>query len=171
MVERLVHLLRIHDRPTEIEALAVADLLADATGRIADTGVGPAVTIDAELPHVIGNRELLVECVAELLTNAARFGGSGTTVRVSSNGAEGWTWIRFADDGPGIPEDLLDDAFRLFRLLQPKGRYPGVGMGLPICRATAEAHAGTLRLEGGPNGGTVAVLRLVSATPPGKVAP
>jgi signal transduction histidine kinase len=44
-------------------------------------------------------------------------------------------------------------------------------MGLPICRATAEAHAGTLRLERGADGGTVAVLRLVVATAPGKVRP
>lgn len=171
MVERLVHLLRIHDRPVEIEALAVADLLAEASERTADTEGVPALTVavEGELPHVVGNRELLVECLTELLTNAARFGGDDTTVTVSSTDREGWAWIRVADDGPGVPEDLLDDAFRFFRLLQPKGRYPGVGMGLPICRATAEAHAGRLHLELGPDGGTVAVLRLVVTAPTGKV--
>lgn len=173
MVERLVHLLRIHDRPAEIEQLAFADLVDAATARLADIDGLPAVAVrvDGELPHVVGNRELLVECLAELLTNAARFGGEQTTVGISATEEEGWTWIRLADDGPGVPDDLLDDAFRLFRLLQPKGRYPGVGMGLPICRATAEAHAGTLRLERGPDGGTVAVLRLVVDAAPGKVRP
>ena len=173
MVERLVHLLRIHDRPAEVERLAFSDLLDAATTLVADVDGLPAVAVHAvgELPPVVGNRELLVECLAELLTNAARFGGEGTTVEVSATEEQGWAWVRLADDGPGVPDDLLDDAFRLFRLLQPKGRYPGVGMGLPICRATAEAHAGTLRLERGADGGTVAVLRLVVATAPGKVRP
>jgi len=161
MVERLVHLLRIHDRPAAVEPLDLTALLGDARRSADDPAAALDVRVDDDLPHVVGNAELLVEVLAELLTNAAKFGASTVDVSARSEGA--WVWIAVADDGPGIPEELREDAFRLFRLLQPKGRVPGVGMGLPIGRAIATAHGGSLVLEGREGGGTVAVLRLVAA--------
>ncbi len=56
------------------------------------------------------------------------------------------------DHGPGIAPQ---DAERVFEKFY-RGHHVGVsgaGLGLPICRAIAEAHGGTLRVEAVPDGG------------------
>jgi two-component system osmolarity sensor histidine kinase EnvZ len=66
------------------------------------------------------------------------------------------------DDGPGIPEDRREEAFRPFHRLD-EGRNlqaGGVGLGLAITRDIARAHGGDVRLEKSPMGGLRAILRL-----------
>ena len=171
MTEQLVHLLRVRDRPVPIEAASVDNLLRQAVAHAAEGEDAAALELvtDDELPAVVGNVPLLVECFTELLTNARRFADAPTVgVEVRATVEDGWVTLRISDDGPGVPPDLAEDAFRLFRLLQPKGRFPGVGMGLPIVRAIAEVHGGTAAfdvdaLRDPDQTGTTAVLRLVAA--------
>ena len=70
--------------------------------------------------------------------------------------------IAVDDDGPGIPEDRREEAFRPFHRLD-EGRNlqtGGVGLGLAIARDIARAHGGDVRLETSPLGGLRAVIRL-----------
>ena len=68
------------------------------------------------------------------------------------------------DDGPGIPDDRREAAFRPFTRLdaarnQDKGG--GVGLGLAIAQDIARAHGGAITLEKSERmGGLRAVLRL-----------
>lgn len=171
MTEQLVHFLRIRDRPVAVEAVGLDDLLRPAAAHSAEDEDAAELDLDITtvLPAVVGNSPLLVECLGELLTNARRYASERTVrVTVSAEVEAGWVTLRVSDDGPGIPAELAEDAFRLFRLLQPKGRFPGVGMGLPIVRAIAEVHGGTAAfdveaLADPDRPGTTAVLRLVAA--------
>ncbi len=66
--------------------------------------------------------------------------------------------IRVTDEGPGIPPDDQRRIFDRFVQLDPARRGQGTGLGLPIARWIAEAHAGTLVLEQtGPRGSTFCV--------------
>jgi signal transduction histidine kinase len=176
MSERLVHLLRVRERPLAMTRVGLPAIVrAAVAGSLAEHADGAAQRIDLgaldDLPAVVGNGELLTELVEELLQNAHKFAGEGAVVRLSAVVQEGWIELRVADDGAGtggIDAGLAEDAFRLFRLLQPKGQVPGVGMGLPLARAIAEAHGGTLHLEPGDAGGTVAVVRLLGAPAPAR---
>lgn len=70
--------------------------------------------------------------------------------------------ILFDDDGPGIPEDKREDAFRPFHRLDD-GRsqnVAGTGLGLTLARDFARAHGGDIRLEDSPLGGLRVRLRL-----------
>ncbi len=99
--------------------------------------------------------------LANLLENAARYGTSAeATLRL------GRSFVEFAveDDGPGIPEDKRELAFRPFSRLDDarnQDRGGGVGLGLAIAQDIARAHGGAIALEDSARlGGLRAVLRL-----------
>lgn len=98
--------------------------------------------------------------LANLIDNAA---AHGQTVRVTSTAAPaGGVWIFVDDDGPGIPEDRHEEAFRPFNRLDESRNQneKGVGLGLAIARDMARGLGGDLTLERSPMGGLRAVLRL-----------
>jgi len=70
--------------------------------------------------------------------------------------------ILIDDDGPGIPQDKREDAFRPFHRLED-GRsqnVAGTGLGLTLARDFARGHGGDIRLEDSPLGGLRVRLRL-----------
>lgn len=84
------------------------------------------------------------EILANLLDNARRHALSKVEVVVGSRDTE--VEIRVVDDGPGLPDDLVDRAFQRFASLDERG---GSGLGLPIARALARAHGGDLTYDAG----------------------
>ena len=66
------------------------------------------------------------------------------------------------DDGPGIPDDAREDAFKPFFRID-NSRNPetgGVGLGLTIARDVMRGHGGDINLDGSPAGGLRARLTL-----------
>jgi two-component system osmolarity sensor histidine kinase EnvZ len=94
----------------------------------------------------------LKRALANLVSNAA---AHAQTVRLSArrNGAR--IEILIDDDGPGIPGDQREEAFKPFSRLDESrnANRKGVGLGLAIARDTLRAHGGELRLEDSPLGG------------------
>ncbi len=169
MVERLVRLLRIGIRPLRVVPVSGHDVVVDALAVSRAEFAGGAIELDEELAvTAVADRGLLVECLAELLTNARKFAGASVAVVVSGEVRAGWVYLRVSDDGPGIPSEFAEAAFAPFRLLQAKGRFPGVGLGLATCREIARVHGGRCWIEGstppgGESSGTTVVLRLAAA--------
>ncbi|MGB0261926.1 MAG: sensor histidine kinase, partial [Henriciella sp.] len=66
------------------------------------------------------------------------------------------------DDGPGIPTDQREDAFKPFHRLNSarSQNLPGTGLGLTLARDFARAHGGDIRLEDSPLGGLRVRMRL-----------
>ncbi len=64
---------------------------------------------------------------------------------------ESWACICCEDNGPGIPEALLDRVFDPFFTTKPEGQ--GTGLGLAVVRQVAEAHGGRCGIENRPEGG------------------
>jgi signal transduction histidine kinase len=91
--------------------------------------------------------------------NAIRYGGRAT---IGVEDAADRLTIRVLDDGPGIPEQELEQAFEpFFRGEASRSRDTGgTGLGLGIARNIARAHGGELLLRNRPEGGLEAVLSL-----------
>ncbi|WP_313138046.1 ATP-binding protein [Paracoccus jeotgali] len=108
--------------------------------------------------------DLMRRAIENLINNAVRH-GTRAELRLSS----GPRHLRIAveDDGPGIPEDLREEAMRPFsRLDKARSRPQGggaAGLGLAIAADAARSHGGQLRLDQSPHlGGLRAEITLVA---------
>lgn len=107
------------------------------------------------LPDVVGDPDLLLLAIHNLLDNAIKFTAPGDTieVRASENGHE--IVIEVADTGQGIPDEELGLVWEeLYRSKQARG-VPGSGLGLPLVSAIIEKHGGSVDLRSIPSQGTV----------------
>jgi two-component system, OmpR family, osmolarity sensor histidine kinase EnvZ len=97
--------------------------------------------------------------LSNLIGNAIRYGKS---VWISATIAERLLTLIIDDDGPGIPKDKREDAFRPFVRLDNARNLDetGTGLGLAIALDIARAHGGELRLEDSPKGGLRAVVQI-----------
>lgn len=101
--------------------------------------------------------------VDNLVANAIAAGADGGVVRVDLRQTSGdrTLVLTVADDGPGIPEDFLPQAFdRFTRADDSRTALGGSGLGLALVRGTAERAGGSAALENGVGGGAVATVRL-----------
>jgi two-component system NtrC family sensor kinase len=72
-------------------------------------------------------------------------------------------FITIADNGPGIPQDILPRIFDPFFTTKEEGQ--GTGLGLPICRRIAEEHGGSISCSSSPGRGTEFTLELPVVKP------
>lgn len=94
-----------------------------------------------------------------LIENGQRY---GDTVRVSHNLMSDLVEIRIADDGPGIPDDQLEQVFAPFHRLEHSRSLDtgGHGLGLSIARSILRAHGGDVVLSNADAGGLIATVSL-----------
>jgi diguanylate cyclase (GGDEF)-like protein len=127
----------------EAEVIDLASLaeraVATAAGSTAPTQVerllvGPA--------YVMGDTRRLHEVLGHLLSNARRFSPPGATVLVLVARRARWVEVTVHDEGPGVPDDQVEVAFRKFGRLDD--RRAGMGIGLYLARGIARAHGGDL---------------------------
>lgn len=138
----------------------VADCARDAGLLAEGRGVGVEWQGDGDLPFT-GDERLLRQLLMNLLGNAVRHTPERGRVRVEIAVDPGAYDVQVVDTGPGIPESDRERIFERFVRLDASGRPPdGAGLGLPIARAIAEAHGGTLVLARSDASGSTFRLRL-----------
>jgi signal transduction histidine kinase len=90
--------------------------------------------------RINGDRELLVQLLANLVENAIRHTPDGTRIEVSLR-REGDRIIGcVADNGPGVPAGERERIFRRFYRLERSRSSPGSGLGLSMAAAISELH-------------------------------
>ncbi|MFN3932509.1 MAG: ATP-binding protein [Brevundimonas sp.] len=141
------------------QTVPVADLLAVAADNARRVGAEVEVTAPQTLTASL--RPLaLKRALANLAGNAA---AHGDHVRLGARALpSGGLEITIEDDGPGIPDDMHEEAFRPFSRLDASRNQnrKGVGLGLAIARDVARSHGGDITLGRSDLGGLRATIRL-----------
>ncbi len=161
---------RLELRPVPCEAAveeAVAAVRAHARERAVEVSAAPA---DGAGAAVLADRRRLVQVLEELLANAVSSSPRGGRVSIGpARRGRGRIRISVADEGPGIPEEVLEEIFAPFALLRLDGTEEarrGTGLGLPRAKALALAMDGRLGAESEPGRGSTFWLELPAADPP-----
>lgn len=162
------------------DAVNIHDVL-DRARRSALLGVAAEMTIeeryDPSLPLALGDANMLVQVLQNLLKNATEAaGGKGGTIRLHTyyehslrlRNAQGREQalplqIEVIDDGPGLPPEIASDIFEPFI----SGRENGTGLGLALAAKIISEHGGWISVNSVP-GRTVFRISLPLAPIPKK---
>lgn len=95
------------------------------------------------------DRDKIVQVLSNIVSNAIKYTPEGGNIYIRISYNVEWTVIRCEDDGIGVSEQDLPYIFnRLYRADKSRSRFSGgVGLGLSIAKALAEAHNGTIQAE------------------------
>jgi len=112
---------------------------------------------------VRGQNTQLTHVFINLLSNAAkamagRPPGARRAIAVKARAVDEMALVEFSDNGPGIPEDIINRIFEPFFTTRDVGK--GMGMGLSICHTIMETHQGSIRVGNRGEGGAVFTLSL-----------
>ncbi len=158
MVTQTLDFMRDASTQEAVQPVDAMALLESLQTEFQDTGSKVEIAGGVARPYP-GRPFGLRRCLPNLVDNAIRYGGHAT---VKVEDAANRLTIRVLDDGPGIQEAELEQAFEpFFRGEASRSRDTGgTGLGLGIARNIARAHGGELVLRNRPEGGLDAILTL-----------
>ncbi|MBA3506617.1 MAG: response regulator, partial [Betaproteobacteria bacterium] len=167
------------------EPVEIREVIARALESTRSTMNARGHTVSVEMPDdaawVDGDIVRLTQVLGNLLTNAAKYSGDGTQIKVVAayegevNATAREVVIRVKDSGAGIPPDMLGKIFELFRQVERRdgGAQDGLGLGLALARGLLEMHGGRIEaFSEGLGSGSEFVLRLpLMASAPARTEP
>ena len=123
-----------------------------------EEGRWPGVTFRVDfapgVPTVAADPTYVEQVVRNLLSNAAKYGGAGSTVTVTAESGEAEVLVRVLDDGPGFPAEETSRLFELFyRSPGTAASASGAGIGLFVCARLISAMGGRIWAAPRPEGG------------------
>jgi signal transduction histidine kinase len=101
---------------------------------------------------VRGDRDLLMEAVANLVDNAIKFAPDGGRVELALVRGDRETILSVTDTGDGIAEQERESVLRRFYRSDKMRNTPGVGLGLNLVAAIVKLHGFRLAIHSGPGG-------------------
>ena len=147
LVNELLSFSKAGLRPQEIKFEPVN--VAATARRVLELEAAPDGQVEVQIPEdltVMAQPELLSRALANLVRNAVRYAGPAGPITVSASRKDGAVVIAVADQGPGVPEDSLQQIFDPFFRAEPSRSRDtgGVGLGLAIVKTCVEACQGTV---------------------------
>ncbi len=145
---------------------AISEAMAALDGLIQENGVVVRVDIPQGLRPVRADRDQLMQVVINLVSNAIKFcdkseGHIEVTVGVADKGLQ----VSVADNGKGMPDDMIERVFDKFhQSIGRSGDKPqGSGLGLAICREIITFFGGKIWVANRSEGGAIFTFTLPDA--------
>jgi len=178
MLDRLLQIAEAESgaRRQSFAPVPLASVLSDIVELYDATAEAEGITLVSEIegrPIALGDKNLLTSALANLIDNALKYAGSGSTVQVRAIEERDTVALLVQDDGPGIPPTERARVVDRFYRLDQSRSLPGNGLGLSIVTAIASLHWGKLDLADASPGliARVVLPRAEAAAPPAANAP
>jgi two-component system, OmpR family, sensor histidine kinase KdpD len=153
LLSEAIHLARIDAKKLKLErqALSVREAIEAAIASLGERIVSQRISMqmEAELPDVYADRDLLIQVLKQLVDNAVKYSPSRSLIIVAAAFEPPETvMIAVRDQGMGLTEHEQGRVFDKFY----RGRYDnsaiqGTGMGLAIAKEIMEAHGGSINVQ------------------------
>ncbi len=117
--------------------------------------------LDPALPELLLDQFQMQQAVLNLVLNAGSAMAEshrGGNLTVTTEADSEHVRVRFADDGPGIPPELLNRIFDPFFTTKDVGK--GTGLGLSVCYGIVTAHGGSISVDGARTDGATFTIEL-----------
>ncbi|HET9468020.1 MAG TPA: ATP-binding protein [Vicinamibacterales bacterium] len=145
-----------------IESAVDAVRVSCASKRIA-----VSLSVQAELPRIVGDPDRLQQIIWNLLSNAVKFTPEDGRIALDAHFDGSAVEVSVSDNGCGIAPDFLPHVFDRFRQADASSTraHSGLGLGLAIARQLTELHGGTVRASSaGVGKGATFALRFPAGT-------
>jgi len=149
MIEALLEYSRVGTRGNPFEPTDCDNVLHQVMDnlQLAIEESGAVVTHDP-LPTVMADGIQLVQLLQNLISNAIKFRNTALPRIHISAQKQGKGWIFLVkDNGIGIDPVYKDRIFVIFQRLHDREEYPGIGIGLSVCKRIVERHGGRIWVE------------------------
>ena len=147
--------IQLHRAPIDVAAI-IAQAVETVEPQMREKQHRLSVTASTsyEPLYVNGDPARLLQCVVNVLANAAKYTDAGGAIALSTRAEERSVLIEVKDTGVGIPPDLLPRVFDLFvqsarTLDRSQG---GLGIGLAVVKRLVEMHGGEVRARSAGTG-------------------
>jgi PAS domain S-box-containing protein len=181
LVDDLLDVSRITQRRIELKRRAVelpsmiAHAVETVEALLREKQLTVSITTSSyQTLYVHADPARLMQCIVNVLTNAAKYTDSGGAIRVQTGVLNATAIIEISDTGVGISPDLLPRVFDLFvqgdrTLDRSQG---GLGIGLSVVKRLVEMHEGEVTARSaGPGQGSTFEIRLPLTERPSAAAP
>lgn len=160
-VEAMSGVQRLEQLPVEPRPVSLSQLgneLKETAGLLA-----PALSLSCRFPEegwVNLDHDLFLTVAENLIANAARFACSRMELSLKTD--NGFLMLTVVDDGPGFPQELIQNGPKPFG--KRDGDAAHFGMGLYTCKLLCQKHGGDLRLQNGPGAVVLASFKFQGQT-------
>jgi signal transduction histidine kinase len=162
MVDELLDTMAFHGGQTLQLSIGPVDI-NEVAGEVRAEAVaehGPRIEVKG--PHIQGwwDRAALKRVIENLVTNAVKYGGADTPIRIVVEKGDGRMKIMVHNEGNPIPPQEQECIFQMYRRAEAAKQSikGGWGIGLPYVRAVTESHGGSIALDSSPERGTTFIV-------------
>jgi signal transduction histidine kinase len=157
------------------ERVDVRATVSAAAEGIKDRLVEHDLTLEIDVPTTLGtftgDAKRVRQVLYNLLSNAAGFSRPGQTIRVAARRTDEAIVVSVADQGRGIPGEVIARVFNRFETHTDGSAHRGVGLGLSIVRSFVELHGGRVELVSEAGAGTTVTCYFpLDGRPPAQLA-
>ena len=149
----------MREKEIKLQPVRLAELAQRVVARETDGQV--QIEIPAEL-EALAEPDLLTRALANLVRNSLRYAGNAGPVTIKAAKDGDAVVLTVSDEGPGVPEEKLQQIFDPFYRLEASRSSDtgGIGLGLAIVKTCVEACRGTVRATNWQPSGLQVEIRL-----------
>jgi PAS domain S-box-containing protein len=164
LVDMLLLMAKVESTPLSTpEPISIMSVVMSAVDSLrAKHGDAPLLTLHLppDLPEVMGDSELLITMISQIIDNAYRFTDEAGSITLGAAVRDADLSITIQDTGSGIASEDLPRVFETFWRKNAGHTHPGFGVGLTIAQKIAQQHKGRIEIESVPGQGTTVRIRL-----------